>query len=90
MPMTPGEMGEKLKAAIALLEEVGDEMNTSARACQCCGLSVRESMDDYQGKLAIDGAVGRVTKLYERLYNGEWQGREMAPVVTAQSLRGGK
>lgn len=80
-------MAEKLKHIVALIEEVSDELNDRSKPCECCGLVVRESMDDYQAKQALDGAANRVTRLYEKLVDGAWQGREMAPVQSAADAR---
>lgn len=87
--MDPITMAEKLKQIVALIEEVSDDLNDRSKACECCGLSVRESMYDYQAKQALDGAAGRVVRLYEKLVDGTWQGREMAPVKNASDVRRG-
>ena len=88
MAMAPDVLGDKLKFCLALLEEIGDDMNDRAKVCTCCGLAVRESMEDYQAKQAIEGAANRLAKLYEKLFDGTWHGRELAPVVDASTLRG--
>lgn len=87
MTMPPDVLGEKLKTALALLEEIADDMNDHAKACACCGLSVRENMDDYQAKQAAEAAANRIARLYEKLYDGSWAGRELAPVVNASTVR---
>lgn len=87
--MIPPEMlAERLKLCLSILEEIGDDMNTASSACTCCGLTRRENMDDYQAKQSIEGAANRISKLYEKLFDGEWSGRELVPVVDAETLRG--
>jgi hypothetical protein len=88
MKMDAISLGERLKTVIRLLEEVGADMNDRTRVCDCCGLAVRQNMDDYQAKQAVDAAASRIVKLYDKLYEGEWAGREIAPVVSAQRKRG--
>lgn len=88
--MTPDVLGEKLKLTLALLEEIGDAMNTNTRTCSCCGLAVRENMDDYQAKQAVEASANRIAKLYEKLFDGAWPGRELAPVMDASKMRGGR
>lgn len=83
-------MADRLKLAIGLIEEVAEQMNTAGKVCECCGITRRENMDDYQGRQALDAASQRLIKLYEKLYEGTWEGREIAPVVGASTLRGGK
>lgn len=86
--ISPGAVGEKLKLCLSLLEELGDDMNDRTDACTCCGLAVRVSMDDYQAKQAIEASATRLAKLYEKLFDGTWIGRELAPVVDASTMRG--
>ncbi len=86
--MTPDVLGAKLKQALALLEEIGDDMNDGAVACSCCGLNVRKNQDDYQAKQAVEAAASRIAKLYEKLFDGSWPGRELAPVIDASQVRG--
>jgi len=88
MAMPPDVLASKLKTCLALLEEIGDDMNDSTRACGHCGLAVRESMDDYQAKQAVEASANRLSKLYEKLFDGTWPGRELAPVVDASTMRG--
>lgn len=90
MAMAPDVLGDKLKLTLALLEEIGDDMNTNTKTCTCCGLAVRENMDDYQAKQAIEASANRLAKLYEKLYDGAWPGRELAPVVNASQVRRGE
>lgn len=87
--MAPDVLAAKIKEALGLIEEVGDQMNDRQKSCKCCGLSVRENMDDYQGKQALDACSQRLAKLYEKLYEGAWEGREIAPVMNASAVRAG-
>ena len=85
--MTPLELADRLRHAIAVLDELADEMDDSSRACGECGLVVRKNMDDYQGKQAFEAASNRVVKMYEKLVVGTWQGRSLVPVVDASEVR---
>lgn len=87
--MNPVELAEKMKQAIALLDELADEMDDSGRACGHCGLVVRDNLDDYQGKQAFEAASNRVVKMYEKLVAGAWSRRSLVPVVDAGELRKG-
>jgi hypothetical protein len=86
--MDTTEMIDRLKTAQALLDEVSNALDDKGSPCACCGFVVRSNFDDYQGKQAISGASNRREKLVERLVTGNWQGRELAPVVTAETMRG--
>lgn len=88
--MSPTELAEMMKVAIALLDQLADEMDDSGRACGECGLVVRKNMDDFQGKQAFEAASNRVVKMYEKLVAGAWAGRSLVPVVDASEVRGGR
>ncbi len=83
-------LSQKLKTILSLLEEIGDSMNVRTSVCDCCGIVVRQNMDDYQAKQATDASANRIAKLYEKLMDGEWDGREIAPVVSADRARGSR
>lgn len=85
--MTSEEMLEKLESAIAHIDDISNAMNDRAKECACCGLSVRDSMDDYVAKQALEAAAQRLSKLYSKLLDG-WPGRELGLVVQARTLRG--
>jgi len=87
--VTNTEMAERLRMALALLEEVGDQMNVEGKSCECCGLTVRVNIDDYQAKQTIDGCANRIARMYERLIEGTWHGRDVVPVVSASQMRQG-
>lgn len=86
--MTPAELATALKHVLSAIDDIAAEMNDESIACKCCGLVKRTNFDDHQAKQALEGAYGRLVKLYEKLMAGEWQGREMAPVAQASELRG--
>jgi hypothetical protein len=85
--MDPVEFANKMKAVLAQLDELAEDMDESTRTCGDCGLVVRTNMDDYQGKQAFEAAGTRVSKMYEKLVNGQWPGRSLVPVVDASTLR---
>lgn len=85
--MTPDEMLQKLETALETIHEVSREMNTHAAPCPCCGVSVRDNMDDYNGSQALEACESRLSKLVDKLRDGKWQGRSLVPVVDASTLR---
>jgi hypothetical protein len=85
--MDPTQLAEKMKAALALLDELAEAMNGDAKACSCCGLTVRENMDDWQARQAFEAAGSRVAKMYEKLIHGQWQARSLLPVEDASEAR---
>jgi len=87
--MTDSEMLDRLVLARSILREVDGQMNTRTTTCKCCGVSVRENLDDFNGSQALFACLGRIDKMIERLQAGQWKGREVAPVVDASRLRGG-
>lgn len=86
--MTPMELATALKHVMSTLDDIAHEMNTSATACDCCGMVKRDNFDDYQARQAMEGAHGRIAKLYEKLLNNEWQGRQLVAVTPASEMRG--
>lgn len=87
MMMDPVEVAERMKMALRLLDDLAEEMNTATKVCSCCGISVRENMDDWQAHQAFDAAARRVEKMYEKLTNGFWSGRSLVPVMDASAAR---
>jgi threonine synthase len=87
--MTPIELAEKMKQAIALLDELADDMDVRAHVCEHCGLLVRENLDDFQAKQAFEAASNRVVRMYDKLITGAWAGRQLMPVVDASAVREG-
>lgn len=85
--MTNAEILRHLEMAFSLVESVKAEMNTATKSCPCCGVSVRENLDDHNASQALDAAAVRLRKLSEKLRSGDWSGREIAPVVQAEVLR---
>jgi len=87
MALSAADIGERLKAAIGIIEEISEEMDDTAVVCSQCAINHRRNMDDYKAKQALEAAADRLSKLYDMIYEGKWQGRELAPVVTAESVR---
>lgn len=87
MSMPPDVLAEKIKTVLSLLEEIADDMDDSGTTCACCGLLVRKNMTDFQAKQATEAAANRIARLYEKLFDGTWPGRELAPVVSASTIR---
>jgi hypothetical protein len=85
--MEPTVLAAKMKSALALLDELAEDMNADAAACSCCGLSVRENMDDFQARQAFEAAGSRVSKMYDKLIHGDWLGRSLLPVENASDAR---
>ena len=86
--MTPMELAAALKHVMSSLDDIAHEMNTSATACDCCGMTKRDNFDDWQARQALEGAHGRVAKLYEKLLNNDWHGRELVATTPASEMRG--
>ena len=86
--LSPEEIGARLKTVMGVLEDLSEQMNDSASPCKACGVSIRENMDDYRAKQSLDAVLERLGKMYSALFDGAWHGREIAPVVTAESIRG--
>lgn len=83
-------MLDALVEARALIRQVSAELNMNATACKCCGVVVRENLDDYNAGQALDACLSRLDKLVERLRTGQWKGREVVPMTDAASLRRGE
>jgi hypothetical protein len=58
--MTP--KSEKLAIALKMLEQVKGSLNVRAERCAHCGLSHYSSKRDWEINLALEGAIGRITK----------------------------
>lgn len=87
--MTNAQMLEALAEARTLIRQVSAELNVNATACKCCGVVVRENLDDYNAGQALDACMSRLDKLVERLREGQWKGRDVVPTVDASRLRRG-
>lgn len=87
--MDPVEFAEKMKLALALLDELAGEVAAGSKAtvCPCCGLAKRENIDDWQAFQGFEAAANRVLKNYERLTAGAWAGRSLAAIEDASTLR---
>lgn len=86
--LTPEELGTRIRTALSLLEDVNDALDRGAKVCACCGTARRANMDDYQASQAIEGMVQKLGKLYEKLYDGKWEGRFIVPIEQASTVRG--
>lgn len=80
-------MREKMTAVLATLDELASAMNTRARLCECCGLGIRENLDDWHGYQAFEAASTRVAKMRMVLDSGEWHGRSLGVVLPARVAR---